>query len=71
MTSTCSCWASCSIFLATAHYRVEKEEREGRVVAVARRLDERERVAEIARMLAGEKVGGSALTHAEELLRGS
>jgi DNA repair protein RecN (Recombination protein N) len=56
---------------ATAHYRVEKEEREGRVVAVARRLDERERVAEIARMLAGEKVGGSALTHAEELLRGS
>lgn len=53
---------------ATAHFRVEKGESAGRVSATARPLAENERVEEIARMLAGEEVGESALAHARELL---
>lgn len=53
---------------ATAHFRVEKGESAGRVTAAARPLAQCERVEEIARMLAGEEVGESALAHARELL---
>lgn len=56
--------------LADRHFRAEKREAKGRTVATVRELEGRERVAEIARMLAGEKVPETALKHAEALLGG-
>lgn len=56
---------------ANTHYRVEKLEADGRVVANAVPLGQGERVEEVARMIAGEEVGDSALAHARELLSGA
>ena len=56
--------------LADRHFLAEKREVRGRTVAAVRRLEGKERVAEIARMLAGEKVPETALEHARTLLRG-
>jgi DNA repair protein RecN (Recombination protein N) len=53
---------------AVAHFRVEKQERDGRVATIVRRLSTSERKEEIARMLGG-KVTAKARAHAEELLR--
>jgi len=53
----------------TTHFYVWKEDAGGHTRARIRRLDDREeRVAEIARMLGGEKVSESAFAHARELL---
>jgi DNA repair protein RecN (Recombination protein N) len=54
--------------LADRHFLAEKREVKGRTVAAVRALDGKERVAEIARMLAGEKVPATAWKHAETLL---
>jgi DNA repair protein RecN (Recombination protein N) len=54
--------------LADRHFRAEKGEVGGRTVAAVRLLEGKERVAEIARMLAGEKVPETALKHARTLL---
>ncbi|HEY1434054.1 MAG TPA: DNA repair protein RecN [Thermoanaerobaculia bacterium] len=54
--------------LADRHFLAEKREARGRTVASVRPLEGRERVAEIARMLAGEKVPDTALKHARTLL---
>ncbi len=54
--------------LADRHFRAEKAEVGGRTVAAVRLLEGKERVAEIARMLAGEKVPETALRHARTLL---
>jgi len=54
--------------LADRHFRAEKRESRGRTTAAVRLLDEKERVAEIARMLAGETVPETAVRHARELL---
>ncbi len=54
--------------LADRHFRAEKTESRGRTIAAVRLLEGRERVGEIARMLAGEKVPETALRHARELL---
>jgi DNA repair protein RecN (Recombination protein N) len=56
---------------ALTHFRIEKLEAGGRVATTVRSLDPRERVDEIARMLAGESVGETALAHAKELLSGA
>lgn len=53
---------------ATTHFRIEKQERDGRVLTHVRGLDGVERVEEIARMLAGEDVSESALANARDLL---
>lgn len=55
---------------AAVHYRIEKGESNGRVVTRVRRLDEAERVDEIARMVAGEHVTEHALANAREMLSG-
>ena len=55
---------------ADAHFLVEKGEKAGRVCATVRRLDDRERVEEIARMAGGEHVTASTRRHARELLKG-
>lgn len=54
--------------LADRHFLAEKSEADGRTVAAVRLLEGKERVAEIARMLAGEKVPETAVRHARELL---
>jgi DNA repair protein RecN (Recombination protein N) len=54
--------------LADRHFRAEKTETRGRTIAAVRLLEGKERVAELARMLAGEKVPETALRHARELL---
>ncbi|MGV3616004.1 MAG: DNA repair protein RecN [Fimbriimonas sp.] len=53
---------------AATHFRIEKGEANGRVVTRVRPLSTDERVEEIARMLAGERVTGTALANARELL---
>ena len=54
--------------LADRHFHAEKSERKGRTVATVRLLEGRERIEEVARMLAGEKVPETALKHARALL---
>ncbi|MFZ5863614.1 MAG: DNA repair protein RecN [Nitrospirota bacterium] len=54
---------------AETHILVEKTLERGRTNTTARRLTERERVREIARMLAGEEITATALHHAEEMIR--
>ncbi|MEA2553827.1 MAG: repair protein RecN [Fimbriimonadaceae bacterium] len=55
---------------ATTHYRIEKIEKAGRVVTQVRLLKPKERIEEIARMLAGELVTESARKNARDLLSG-
>lgn len=53
----------------TTHFYVWKEDAAGHTRARIRRLDDgEERVQEIARMLAGERISDSAIAHARELL---
>ena len=54
--------------VADRHFRAEKTEIKGRTVAAVTLLEGKERVAEIARMLAGERVPETALQHARTLL---
>jgi DNA repair protein RecN (Recombination protein N) len=54
--------------LAQRHYVASKREARGRTVASVRLLEGPDRVEEIARMLAGEKVPDTALEHARTLL---
>ena len=57
---------------ASTHFFVWKEDSGGHTRARIRRLDDAEqRVEEIARMLGGEKIAASAVTHARELLKGA
>ena len=54
--------------VADRHFRAEKTAVKGRTVAAVTLLEGRERVAEIARMLAGERVPETAWKHARTLL---
>jgi DNA repair protein RecN (Recombination protein N) len=57
---------------ASTHFFVWKEDAGGHTRARIRRLDDgEERVAEIARMLGGEKIPASAVVHARQLLDGA
>ncbi len=51
-----------------AHYKVYKEIREGRTITDIVRLDEEERIQEIAQMLSGAKTTDASLKNARELL---
>ena len=51
------------------HLRIEKQVRDGRTTTSVVHLNAEERTLEIARLLAGEKITDSALTHAAEMLR--
>jgi DNA repair protein RecN (Recombination protein N) len=57
--------------LADRHFLAEKRGVRGRTVASVRRLEGKERIAEIARMLAGKEVPETALRHARTLLEGA
>ncbi len=54
--------------LADAHFVVDKVERGDRTFATVRKLDARQRVDEVARMIGGVKVGAAAKKAAEELM---
>ncbi len=53
---------------ADTHFKIEKGEEEGRTVTDIRLLEGEERVEEIARLLAGERIGDSALANARDFL---
>jgi DNA repair protein RecN (Recombination protein N) len=54
---------------ADHHYVIEKREAGGRSRTSVRRLDDRERREELARMLSGAKVTEASLKHAEQMLK--
>ncbi len=54
---------------ADHHYLIEKKENGGRIRTTVRRLDDRERREELARMLSGAKVTDASLKNAEQMLR--
>jgi DNA repair protein RecN (Recombination protein N) len=54
---------------ADHHYRVEKQESNGRTVAVLEELDPAARTREIGRMLSGQKLTPEALKNAEKLIK--
>jgi DNA repair protein RecN (Recombination protein N) len=56
---------------ATAHFRVDKIESDGRSVTRVEELSDDARELEVARMLAGGELGPSARAHARTLLEGS
>ena len=51
------------------HYKVEKHDTESGTTSLMRRLNDEERVQEIAQMLSGENITEAALTNARELLK--
>jgi DNA repair protein RecN (Recombination protein N) len=53
------------------HFRVEKSVADGRTITSVVALGDDDRVAEVARMLAGERVTDLSLSHARELLDGA
>lgn len=53
---------------ADAHFRVHKQVLDGRTVTRVERLDQHERIEELARMLGGKRVTDSAREHARALL---
>ena len=53
---------------ADAHFRVEKRTDGGRTATTVRRLDEKERIEELARMVGGARITAKARAHAEELI---
>ena len=54
---------------ADHHYRVEKQESNGRTVAVMEELDRVARTREVGRMLSGQKLTDEALRNAEQLIK--
>jgi DNA repair protein RecN (Recombination protein N) len=57
--------------LADAHFVVRKQVEKGRTFTNVERLTEKERVAEVARMLGGVKITEQTRRHAEEMVRGA
>ena len=53
----------------TCHYKVEKHDTESGTTSLMRRLNDDERIQEIAQMLSGENITEAALTNAKELLK--
>ena len=53
---------------ADTHFKIEKVEKKGRPSVLVKKLSRKERIIEIARMLAGEKITETSIKHAETLL---
>ncbi|MFO7556050.1 MAG: DNA repair protein RecN [Desulfobacterales bacterium] len=51
------------------HFSISKRVSDGRTKTVIRRLNDAERIAEIARMMGGEKITQATMDHAREMLR--
>ncbi len=56
---------------ADQHFLIEKSERRGRTQTGVRRMEQEERVEEIARMLSGASLTETSIRHAEQMLQGS
>jgi len=54
--------------MSDSHYQVHKGKSEGRVTTVVKSLSEKEKIREVARMLAGEEITDTSIKHAEELI---
>ena len=54
--------------LADCHCRVEKKVVDDRTVVAVHKLNDEERIEEIARMLAGEKITDVTIAHAREMI---
>ncbi|MDP2807133.1 MAG: DNA repair protein RecN, partial [bacterium] len=54
--------------LGDSHYVVSKQENKGRTITNVEKLDQKQRVDELARMLGGSKVTETAMDHAREML---
>jgi len=57
--------------LADRHFVVQKEVEKGRTFTRVKRLSEKDRVTEVARMLGGIKITEQTRRHAEEMVRAS
>ncbi len=55
--------------LGSSHYQVSKEEKSGRTITSVVRLNQQQRVDELARMLAGSKITETTLKHAREMMK--
>lgn len=55
--------------MSDQHFFVQKENQGGRITTSVRKLSRSEKVKEVARMLAGEKITDLSLKHAEEMVR--
>ncbi len=55
--------------LADSHYMVQKEVLKGRTFTEVKRLNDKDRIAEVARMLGGTKITEKTKRHAEEMVR--
>lgn len=55
--------------MSDQHFFVQKENQAGRITTSVRKLNRSEKVKEVARMLAGEKITDLSLKHAEEMVR--
>lgn len=56
--------------MADCHYVVQKEVEKGRTFTHVRKLSDKERIGEVARMLGGIKITEQTRKHAEEMVRG-
>lgn len=54
--------------MANNHYKIEKEEINGRTISTIKKLQDKERILEIARMISGAEVTQSTINHAREIL---
>ena len=54
--------------MSDSHYLVQKGKSEGRITTVVKNLSDKEKVREVARMLAGAEITDISLQHAEELI---
>ena len=57
--------------LADSHFAVRKEVSKGRTFTEVKKLSQKERVGEIARMLGGVKITEKTIQHAEEMVKGA
>lgn len=54
--------------MSDSHYLVQKGKNDGRVTTVVKNLTEKEKIREVARMLAGSEITDISIKHAEELV---
>jgi len=54
--------------MSDAHFLVQKGKSEGRVTTLVKNLSDKEKVREVARMLAGEEITDLSIKHAEEMI---
>jgi len=54
--------------MSDSHYLVQKGKNDGRVTTIVKNLNEKEKIREVARMLAGAEITDISIKHAEELI---